>query len=191
MRALLDMEHEFLSSTDRHVLLALRVRVGDNGRCWPTQRRISRDTGLAERTIRECTAKLERLGLIKAAKAENNGRQKVYKITGVERRASAANNGRKASERNVNTGKSRQNTGTGRPQTPAPDAARMNKRNEKEGNSSGPGHADARHLPHSEAMRTCEPQQFRELINWLGSGLSSAREAQATMGTAGQLRSSQ
>jgi len=169
MRALLDMQHELLSSTDRHVLLALRVRVGDNGRCWPTQKRISRDTGLSERTVRECTAKLQRLGVIRTSRAENNGRQKIYKIAGVERRVSPGTTGGRVSDNRSNTGKSRRETGTPCRLIPAPRAARMNQPNVKEGNYAVHGLPAPQHKSDPKDVRTCTPQQMRDLIKGLSS----------------------
>jgi hypothetical protein len=167
MRMMLDMQHDLLSSADRHVLLALRVRAGDNGKCWPTQKRICRDTGLSERTVRGCTAKLERLGLIKAAKSDY-GRQKVYEITTFGGHSPPDRAVPPVSDLQFNTGNSRQETGADRRRIPAAAADRMNQRNEKEGS------ATSAHSPSAESAaarpdeRTCHPAQIGELIRLLG-----------------------
>lgn len=162
MRALLDLRHSLLSNTDRSVLFALRVRAGDKGVCWPRQTKIADDTGLSERTVRDCTNKLERLGLIKVTRRDQNRRSCIYEFTAF---TSAQSPRDPLSEANI-AGKSHGNTGASIRQKPAPVADRMNNENEKEGDS-------ARASPFGtpvigvEAERACQPQQMRELINKL------------------------
>jgi hypothetical protein len=49
----------------RLVLLNLADRANENGQCWPSQKRIARDTCLGERSVRSRLAELQALGLIR------------------------------------------------------------------------------------------------------------------------------
>jgi hypothetical protein len=77
LRQLLDVD---LPSADRMVLVALRIRSGDNGRCWPSQDRLARDCGLTERSIRTITSRLEARGFISVGKHTSDGRLKEYAV---------------------------------------------------------------------------------------------------------------
>ena len=54
-----------LPASEKLVLLALRIRCGSNGSCWPSQGLLAQDTGLSERHIRTITGNLESRGLLR------------------------------------------------------------------------------------------------------------------------------
>jgi Helix-turn-helix domain len=60
----------------RLVLLNLADRANKKAECWPSQKRIARDTGLGERTVRGRLAELEALGFI-ARRHRNRGTGKT------------------------------------------------------------------------------------------------------------------
>jgi len=60
-----------LSSTAKFVLLALANHADDNGKCWPSQQKLSEATGFNERTIRRALAELEQGGYIEVSKEEH------------------------------------------------------------------------------------------------------------------------
>lgn len=52
------------SPTLKFVLIAVANYADDNGRCWPSQERLARDTELTDRCIRESLKKLEEKGFL-------------------------------------------------------------------------------------------------------------------------------
>jgi DNA-binding transcriptional MocR family regulator len=158
-----------LSSPELFVFVALCVRAGDKGFCWPSQEKIASDTRLSVRKVRQSTAKLERQGLISVEARQGNKRSKLYTINGPKCQSSARQKAVAGTARvQANTGRFDQNTGTGCRRIPASRAARKNKGKEKE--RDGP----VNHLQDEQCAdswgeeRTCKPQQLRELINGLG-----------------------
>lgn len=77
LRELLDVD---LPATERMVLLALRIRSGDNGRCWPSQHRLALDCGLTERSIRTITGRLAARGFISIKPHHPDARLKEYTL---------------------------------------------------------------------------------------------------------------
>src|SRR5690348_16246073 len=116
---LLEADLGSLSSADLIVLIALRVRAGKKGFCWPSAARIAKDANLSVRKVRGCIHKLERLGLIRSSEREGNRRSKVYWIVRPEGGYRVAERASCAScNRDANTGTSRANSGTTCRQTP-------------------------------------------------------------------------
>jgi hypothetical protein len=56
--------HRRLSSTAKIVHAVLVDRLGDNGTCWPGQRRIARDCGTTPKAVNRAVRELERAGLV-------------------------------------------------------------------------------------------------------------------------------
>lgn len=163
MRALLDMRHSLLSSADRSVLFALRVRAGDKATCWPRQTKIAGDTSLSVRTVRQSIRNLERLGFIKVTKGDGNRRSREYELMPLASRGLPH-------REPTNTGKLSQNAGTARRQKAAASADRMNKKNEQEGAVAPEFPLDPRPDAGWNSQRACKPQQMRQLIDGLGNG---------------------
>lgn len=134
MRAILDMEAE-LSGTEKLLLLVLRIRAGDNGRCWPSQSRLARDTGLTERTIQAATAKLKLRGLIEVEPAASDRRSNEYRLNLPEAasRTPKLKHERRSSIAKSNSGNSRRNGRSSFGQIPEARSTEGLKGNGKEG----------------------------------------------------------
>jgi hypothetical protein len=61
------------NSGQRLVLLNLADRANKQGECWPSQKRIARDTKLSERSVRGRMKELEEIGLIERRHRKNDG----------------------------------------------------------------------------------------------------------------------
>lgn len=66
-----------LPTNDKFVLLMLANYADDNGKCWPSINRLSRDTGLSESSVRRCLHSLrDYSGIIAVqARVDSDGRQ--------------------------------------------------------------------------------------------------------------------
>ena len=53
-----------ITANEKSTLLALANRSDKNGKCFPSYERLSKDTGLSQRTIIRCILKLKKLNLI-------------------------------------------------------------------------------------------------------------------------------
>jgi hypothetical protein len=69
-----------LSSTQRHVLIHVAYRAGDDGECWASATTLGDDTGLSEREVRRTLGELAGLGVLEAT--PRRGQTAVYRLTG-------------------------------------------------------------------------------------------------------------
>lgn len=73
-----------LSPTAKMVFLAIRDRIGNNGKCWPGIRRIAADCGLTPPTVMAAIKVLtdETIGLLEVTRVEGNpgGKTNIYKL---------------------------------------------------------------------------------------------------------------
>lgn len=80
-----------ITATQKLVLLALADRAADRGEekqiCWPSQERISKDTGLTTRAIRNAITALENMGLVCRVTSER--KVNTYRLLGVSEDTSA------------------------------------------------------------------------------------------------------
>ena len=155
-----------LSTSEFAALMALRVRAGEKGYCWPTQKTIAREARLSERKVRDCIRTLERLGWISIGERKENRRSNVYHIAPCLLSPSEEEGA--ADIAKPNTGTSRQKSGTACPRTAAPHAARKNKGKKEESYGSSRGFEPR--PSRSAEVQYCDPVEFRQLISGLGKG---------------------
>lgn len=75
-----------ITSTQKFVLVSLADRADENHRCFPSVRRICKDTILAERAVRNALRSLEESGYIEVIKKD--GKVNIYRLIGVPDRHS-------------------------------------------------------------------------------------------------------
>jgi hypothetical protein len=87
-----DVMHHFHGGARLHVYLILVLRANIRNRCWPSMRRIAKDTGYALAAVNEAKKWLQEHGAIEIVKYEHrvgdekrdvNHLQNVYQLTGV------------------------------------------------------------------------------------------------------------
>lgn len=154
-----------LSTCEFAVLMSLRIRAGEKGYCWPTQKTVAREARLSERKVRDCIRNLERLGWISVRERGENRRSNVYYIAAGLLHPSELGLG--AGTAKSNTGKSRQESGTRCRQIEAGGAARKNEGKIEETDSGGPMTVEPQ-PPRSTDERYCKPMELRDLIDGLG-----------------------
>ena len=72
-------KHAPVKGSEYHVLLALALRLGKNGKAWPSLRRLAWDTRLSKSTVCLAIKKLEALGLVQVDRSAKGNHYKVVR----------------------------------------------------------------------------------------------------------------
>lgn len=70
-----------LPPTERFVLVTIAYHLGKNTHAWPSIRRLSEETGFAERTIQRTIRKLQSLGFLKIEPGPRSNCTNRYRVT--------------------------------------------------------------------------------------------------------------